>query len=149
MYRIIGEILPPYVFLENSPMLVSRGLARILGDLAAMGYDAKWGCIAAYQTGFETNGERLWLVAKTIMDGSQILCPDKETGYYTEDAEKNSCELDATSNRIKRLEKSLGECSLCGTSDEVAQRLDRFKAIGNGQDPFMAKAAWDILSDES
>lgn len=43
MARIIGEGRPSYVDLENSPLLVGRGLAVVLGDLAGMGFDASWG----------------------------------------------------------------------------------------------------------
>ena len=41
--RVIREVRPEIVFVENSPMLTSRGLGRVLGDLAEMGYDAEWG----------------------------------------------------------------------------------------------------------
>ncbi len=41
MARIVGEVRPRYVWVENSPMLVSRGLAVVLGDLASLGYDAR------------------------------------------------------------------------------------------------------------
>ena len=41
MARIIGEVRPRFVLVENSPMLTSRGLGRVLGDLAALGYDAR------------------------------------------------------------------------------------------------------------
>jgi hypothetical protein len=51
MARIIGEVRPQYVFVENSPMLVCRGLERVLGDLAAMGYDAEWGVVGASAAG--------------------------------------------------------------------------------------------------
>jgi len=44
MARIIREVGPRFVFVENSPLLVSRGLGVVLGDLAAMGYDAQWVC---------------------------------------------------------------------------------------------------------
>ena len=44
MARIIHEVRPRFVFVENSPMLTSRGLGRVLGDLASMGFDAKWVC---------------------------------------------------------------------------------------------------------
>lgn len=40
MHRIVCEVRPRYVFVENSPALTSRGLGRVLGDLAASGYDA-------------------------------------------------------------------------------------------------------------
>src|SRR5690625_5070782 len=42
MARIIREVRPRFVFVENSPVLTSRGLGRVLGDLAEMGFDAEW-----------------------------------------------------------------------------------------------------------
>jgi hypothetical protein len=51
MARIIHEVRPKFVFVENSPMLTSRGLGRVLGDLASMGFDAKWGVLGAADVG--------------------------------------------------------------------------------------------------
>lgn len=45
MARITSEVRPRYVFVENSPLLVSRGLDVVLSDFAAMGYDAEWGVV--------------------------------------------------------------------------------------------------------
>jgi hypothetical protein len=47
MARIIGEVRPSIAFVENSPLLVHRGLAVVLGDLASLGYDARWGIVGA------------------------------------------------------------------------------------------------------
>jgi len=47
MHRVVGEIRPRYVFIENSAALVSRGLGRILDGLAGLGYDISWGVISA------------------------------------------------------------------------------------------------------
>jgi len=63
MSRIIGEVRPRYVFVENSPMLTSRGLGRVLGDLASMGYDAKWGVLGADDVGAPHRRKRIWIVA--------------------------------------------------------------------------------------
>ena len=63
MARIIGEVQPRHVFVENSPMLIRRGLARVLGDLAAMGYDARWGIIGAADVGAPHQRDRIWIVA--------------------------------------------------------------------------------------
>ena len=41
--RIIGEVRPGFAFVENSPAIITRGLGRILGDLAALGYDCRAG----------------------------------------------------------------------------------------------------------
>ncbi len=51
MHRIINEVRPEFAFLENSPLLVGRGLARILGDLARIGYDAAWCVLGADAVG--------------------------------------------------------------------------------------------------
>ena len=63
MARIIGEIRPEFVFVENSPMLVGRGLARVLSDLAQMGYDASWCIVGAADCGAPHKRDRIWIKA--------------------------------------------------------------------------------------
>lgn len=63
MARIVGEVRPEYVFVENSPLLVGRGLARVLGDLAALGYDARWGVLGAHHVAAPHRRDRIWIVA--------------------------------------------------------------------------------------
>ncbi|MBF8382630.1 DNA cytosine methyltransferase, partial [Acinetobacter baumannii] len=63
MARIIGEVRPRYVFVENSPMLVSRGLTRVISDLAKMGYDAQWARFSASNFGAPHIRDRIWIVA--------------------------------------------------------------------------------------
>ena len=73
MARIIGEVRPRFVFVENSPLLVGRGLARVLGDLAKMGYDARWGVLGAHHAGAPHKRDRIWVVAyaaQLLGDGS-------------------------------------------------------------------------------
>ncbi len=65
MARIVGEVQPKYVFVENSPMLTSRGLDRVLGDLSTLGYDAQWGVLGAIDAGAPHERERIWIVADT------------------------------------------------------------------------------------
>jgi DNA (cytosine-5)-methyltransferase 1 len=60
--RIIGEVRPRYVFVENSPMLTVRGLGSVLGDLAALGFDANWGVLGAIDAGAPHRRERIWIV---------------------------------------------------------------------------------------
>ena len=66
MARIIGEVRPRFVFVENSPVLTSRGLGTVLGDLAAMGYDARWGVLGAIDAGAPHKRERIWIVAHAM-----------------------------------------------------------------------------------
>lgn len=61
--RLIGELRPRFVIVENVADLCIRGLDRVLGDLAALGYDAQWDCVPAYAVGAPHRRDRLWLVA--------------------------------------------------------------------------------------
>jgi DNA (cytosine-5)-methyltransferase 1 len=60
--RIIGEVRPRYVIVENVAALLGRGLSRVLGDLAALGYDAEWHCIPASAVGAPHRRDRVWIV---------------------------------------------------------------------------------------
>lgn len=61
--RIIGEVRPSHVFVENSSALTSRGLDVVLGDLATLGFDAEWGVLGADAVGFPHGRQRMWIVA--------------------------------------------------------------------------------------
>ena len=69
MARIICEVGPEYVYVENSPMLVSRGLGAVLGDLSSMGFDAKWGIVGAKDVGANHQRDRIWIVAHSNSNG--------------------------------------------------------------------------------
>jgi DNA (cytosine-5)-methyltransferase 1 len=61
--RIIRELRPKYVVVENVSALLVRGIERVLGDLATCGYDAEWNCIRASDVGAPHRRERVWIVA--------------------------------------------------------------------------------------
>lgn len=61
--RIIGELRPRYVIVENVAALLGRGLDRVLGDLAEIGFDAEWHCIPASAVGAPHRRDRVWVIA--------------------------------------------------------------------------------------
>lgn len=61
--RIVSEVRPRYVFVENSPMLAVRGLGRVLGDLSEIGYDARWCVMGADDVGAPHTRKRMWILA--------------------------------------------------------------------------------------
>jgi DNA (cytosine-5)-methyltransferase 1 len=61
--RLIGEIRPRYAIMENVGVLTRRGLDRVLGSLAEIGYDAEWSDIRASDVGAPHRRERIWIVA--------------------------------------------------------------------------------------
>lgn len=63
MARVVREVEPRYVRVENSPALTSRGLGVVLGDLAALGFAARWDVLSAADCGAWQLRERIWIVA--------------------------------------------------------------------------------------
>lgn len=61
--RLVRELRPAFVIVENVAALLGRGLGDVLGDLAALGYDAWWDCIPASAVGAPHRRDRLWVVA--------------------------------------------------------------------------------------
>jgi DNA (cytosine-5)-methyltransferase 1 len=63
--RLVGELRPGYVIVENVTALLGRGLGDVLGDLAAFGYDAEWECLPAGAFGAAHIRDRVFVVAYT------------------------------------------------------------------------------------
>lgn len=61
--RIISELRPGFVVLENSPEIIKRGLGQVLGGLAGIGYDAEWKCLPLWRFGSPQNRLRFIAVA--------------------------------------------------------------------------------------
>ena len=68
-HRLIKEIRPRYAIIENVSALRSRGLDKVLGSLAEIGYDAEWHCIPASAVGAPHQRDRIWIVAYPQCDG--------------------------------------------------------------------------------
>ncbi len=61
--RALGHLRPGYVLVENVAALRSRGLGRVLADLAALGYDTQWTSLRASDTGAPHRRDRLFILA--------------------------------------------------------------------------------------
>ena len=138
MARIVGEVRPRFVFVENSPMLTLRGLDRVLGDLSTLGFDARWGVVGAYHAGAPHKRERIWIVADASNGGLQ--------GHHKRQ------QISATPSAIRDMDKwrrcvwnDLPTPRFLRRLNGVADGVERIKRIGNGQVPAVAALAWQIL----
>ncbi len=61
--RIVREMGPRFVVVENVSALLTRGLDDVLGSLADSGYDAEWSLLSACAVGAPHVRERLFVVA--------------------------------------------------------------------------------------
>lgn len=71
--RIISEVRPGIVILENVPQLVRHGLPYVLADLAGLGFDAEWAMFAAADVGAPHLRKRFWLLAYASGTGRSTL----------------------------------------------------------------------------
>jgi DNA (cytosine-5)-methyltransferase 1 len=76
--RLIGELRPAYVIVENVSALLDNGMGDILGTLAALGYDGEWSCIPAGSIGSPTIRDRVWITAYPVRLGlaRRLLAPE-------------------------------------------------------------------------
>jgi DNA (cytosine-5)-methyltransferase 1 len=71
IFRLVKEIKPAFVFLENVPAIRTRGGERVVKELAALGYDCRWDCLSAYDVGAPHKRERWWLLAHNPNGGNE------------------------------------------------------------------------------
>jgi len=130
--RIIHEVGPRFVFVENSPMLTVRGLGVVLGDLAEMGFDARWGVLGAIDAGAPHRRDRIWIVANSdcVRELQPQGCQCHQRGRA------GDCSWWATEPDVGRV------------AHGVAARVDRLKSIANGQVPAVVRLAFNTLKTE-
>jgi len=137
MARIIGEVQPRYAFVENSPMLTSRGLGTVLGDLASLGFDAEWGVLSAADVGANHQRDRVWIVGHS----NRLRLEGNASRKQLRIQKKTISRLNGWDGSWNSLPKPY----YIRSSDGMASRVDRLKAIGNGQVPLCAATAWKLL----
>jgi DNA (cytosine-5)-methyltransferase 1 len=99
--RLVCELRPRFLVLENVAALLTRGMDRVLGTLAEIGYDAEWHCIPAAAVGAPHLRNRIFIVA------------------YTNDGQRKRPELAVRSGRDAV--RTGGE-TLANTSHELRQK---------------------------
>lgn len=138
--RIIGEVRPRSVLVENSSDLVSRGLGVVLGDLAAMGFDARWGVLGACDAGAPHRRERVWIVAHANGEHGSPRVGNNESRSQLRPRR------DSKRRGLQASPWLCGAPDHVGMVDGVASRMDRTRALGNGQVPAVVALAWETLT---
>jgi DNA (cytosine-5)-methyltransferase 1 len=142
MARIVCEVRPRYVFVENSPMLTSRGLGRVLGDLAQIGYNAKWCVLGARNVRAPHKRDRIWIKAE-LADTNLAQCQRTRQSRRIKSQHSQSLQSGAWWKQDPAEDPQSGVGRM---ANGLAARVDRLKAIGNGQVPAVAALAWNILT---
>jgi len=113
-HRLIKEIRPSWVIVENVSVLRSRGLDRVLRSLAEIGYDAEWHCIPASAVGAPHQRDRIWVVAHP-----------NSVGQWS----RNGQEQSERNTARQRISDSRGMGSKRLVADTMRERLERQREI--------------------
>jgi len=134
--RLIGELRPRFVIVENVAALLSNGMGRVLGDLAESGYDAEWDGIPAWFVGSPQTRDRIWIVAypqgirrKSVFEELRLF---HSTSFGGTGSAGNR-----RSNNASDAEGILWppESALVRVADGFPGRVDRIHGLGNSVVP--------------
>lgn len=148
MHRVIREVGPRYVFVENVPALLVRGFDRVLGSLAELRFDAEWCVLSAADCGAPHLRKRLWLLAAHPERDELREQPGRLGGAHGQGSTEPRDDGAQGSDRERRgwweVEPSVGR-----VVDGVPNRVHRLRALGNAQVPLVAAHAWRTLMKRS
>jgi DNA (cytosine-5)-methyltransferase 1 len=127
MARVISEVAPLFVFSEN---VSAEAVGRLARMLRGVGYVTRGVQISAKDVGADHTRRRYWTLAYPDIHGELCGPVDAEAWELPE----LRCDVWKTGADELRV------------ANGVADRVDRIKAIGNGQVPAVARLAWEVLS---
>jgi DNA (cytosine-5)-methyltransferase 1 len=131
--RLISELRPKYVIVENVSELLVRGFDDVLATLAEIGYDAEWHCIQACDVGAFHIRDRVWIIAYPAGDRQQRQTYEKQgtgaEGFF------NRSRLFKRTIKPEREKWWSTEPYICRVAYGVPNKSHRIKALGNAVIP--------------
>ena len=121
--RAVRLVRPSLALVENVAALLARGMGKVLGDLAEIGYDTEWDCIPAVAIGAPHIRDRVWVVANNRSQRGQGSFPEAVSQQPT----FSWCENVRGASQLPR-RSELYPSQLCRGGNGVSKRLD---ACGN------------------
>ncbi len=160
--RITRQIRPKFIYMENVAAILTKGLGQVIADLASIGYDSEWLCLRASECGATHERDRWWLLGHSNNDKQSVDALNDETQIMPESGpcrpanadfsrqEKRSISIGVQQENSRHCSNSWWNAApdLPRVANGVANRMDRLKAIGNGQVPLQAAVAWKLLGGE-
>jgi DNA (cytosine-5)-methyltransferase 1 len=147
--RIVGELRPRYVLVENVAALLVRGMGRVLGDLAAIGYDAEWSTLSACALGAPHTRERLFIIAHPHRErrgDGRVIAPhhavSPRSGWKATQAKSKWQDVERwISETVQAGMWSRSPAKVQRVADGVPARLveDRLRGLGNAVVPQVAE----------
>ena len=139
MLRVIRESRPRFVLAENVGALRGNGLARVLEELAKIGYDAEWNSVPAHAIGSPQVRDRVWIVAYPMQQGEARRRP----GWVGRGcSSKSKIGSNGRCGNEKKDVQLWLEPGVGRVADGLPDRVDRINSLGNAIVP---QVAYEIL----
>jgi hypothetical protein len=156
VWRIVREVGPAYLFVENVAAHLSGTFGRVVGDLAASGWRVEWDCVPASAVGAPHQRDRLFVLAERVPHSVRLEIRDEpgrggsgrggpslagDVGAVAWPPGPDDADgWDRYLARYPGLEPAVRR-----GSHGLANRLDRLHAIGNGVVSLAADRAFRTL----
>lgn len=140
--RLIGELRPRFIFLENVPAITVRGLDRVLLELTALGYDCRWTIVSAAEVGAVHIRERWFLLAHPNSVRLRKECGSEVRWDHAERSRSMEPHGASSSGRTTRTPEGLTQPRVDRTGDGLSARVDRHHGLGNAVVPLQARTAF-------
>jgi len=147
--RIVRDVRPGVVFLENVPMLRRGGLEKVLYDLASVGFDAEWDLFRASDVGAPHERERIFILAYSNRHRLEAIMGDVRR--WLRDFAESDHRLGSwppgpedAAGWEATLEERLHP--LHRVADGLPNHVDRSYSLGNAVVPMQASLAFAILA---
>ncbi|QUS42386.1 DNA cytosine methyltransferase [Tardiphaga alba] len=133
--RLIGELGPDVVIVENVSALLDRGMGAVLGTLSDLGYNAIWDTVTACAVGLSHVRRRVFIVAYANRLNGWTRFRDSFAREY-----RSLQTLDRfESARARQRARMANPSSLYGGADGLPYGMERNRGIGNAVAPDVAE----------
>lgn len=133
--RLISELGPEVVVVENVSALLDRGMGEVLGTLSDLGFDAEWDTVTACSVGHTHMRRRVFIVAYSDrFDGRERLRNSLARAFRTLQAGDGFA-----SARARQRTRMANPSELYRGADGLPFGMERNRAIGNAVAPDVAE----------
>jgi DNA (cytosine-5)-methyltransferase 1 len=132
--RLVREVKPAFVFLENVPAIRTRGLGRVVWGLSELGYDCRWTVVSAKEIGAPHLRKRWFMLAhansKRFGDDCRVQARGECATRGNPTARGGWWDVEPDVGRV---------------ANGIPKRVDRLRGLGNAVVPLQTKAAFERL----
>ena len=143
--RVICELRPTFAVLENVTALAIRGLDRVAGELAEIGYGCEWHCIPAAYVGAPHLRDRIFIVAHADDPGLQ------GQSRYGDAIRRAVAPGSIAKSRLSQGGDAEGwwarEPELDRVAHGIPARVERTRALGNAIVPQIAEGIFRAIEE--